>query len=73
VLRTNNLVDQEKAVIANQMLANSVIAQTPVDQTRIVQLLVREGYPFVAKPSGLCSALIRSRQLRYPDQADVAS
>ena len=52
MLRTNNLVDQEKAVIANQLLANSVIAQTLVDQTRIIQLLVREGCPFVAKPSG---------------------
>jgi len=46
VLRTNSPVDQEKAVIANQLLANSVIAQTVVDQTRIIQQLKREGYPF---------------------------
>ena len=31
ILRTNSPVDQEKAVIANQLLANSVIAQTVVD------------------------------------------
>jgi Tn3 transposase DDE domain len=46
ILRTSNPVDQEKAVVANQLLANSVIAQTVVDQTRIIQQLKREGYPF---------------------------
>jgi hypothetical protein len=38
-------VDQEKAVIANQLVANAVILQTVADQTRIVQDLRREGYP----------------------------
>jgi TnpA family transposase len=46
VLRTNSRVDQEKAVIANQLVANAVILQTVADQTRIIQDLKREGYPF---------------------------
>lgn len=46
VLRTNSPVDQERAVIANQLLANSVIAQTVVDQTQVIQQPKRERYPF---------------------------
>jgi hypothetical protein len=36
VLRTNSRVDQEKAMIANQLVANAVISQTVTDQTRII-------------------------------------
>jgi len=46
VLRTNNRVDQEKAMIANQLVANAVISQTVADQTRAIQQLKSEGYPF---------------------------
>jgi hypothetical protein len=65
VLRTKSLVDQEKAVIANQLLANSVIAQTVVDQTRIIQQLVREGYPFAVSDAKHLSPYLTRHLLRF--------
>ena len=65
VLRTNSPVDQEKAVIANQLLANSVIAQTVVDQTRIIQQLKREGYPFALSDAKHLSPYLTRHLLRF--------
>ena len=45
VLRTNSRIDQEKGMIANQLVANVVISQTAADQTRVIQQLKSEGYP----------------------------
>jgi Tn3 transposase DDE domain len=64
ILRTNSPVDQEKAVI-NQLLANSVIAQTVVDQTRIIQQLKREGYPFALSDAKLLSPHLTRHLLRF--------
>jgi hypothetical protein len=65
ILRTNSPVDQEKAVIANQLLANSVIAQTVVDQTRIIQQLKREGYPFSLGDAKHLSPYLTRHLLRF--------
>jgi TnpA family transposase len=65
ILRTNSLVDQEKAVIANQLLANSIIAQTVVDQTRIIQQLRREGYPFSLSDAKHPSPYLTRHLLRF--------
>lgn len=58
-------MDQEKAVIANQLLANSVIAQTVVDQTRIIQQLKREGYPFALSAAKHLSPYLTRHLLRF--------
>jgi len=65
VLRTNSPVDQEKAVIANQLLANSVIAQTVVDQTWIIQQLKREGYSFALSEAKHLSPHLTRHLLRF--------
>lgn len=65
VLRTNSRVEQEKAVIANQLLANSVIAQTVADQTRIIQQLKREGYPFTLSDAKHLSPYLTRHILRF--------
>jgi hypothetical protein len=45
-LRTNSCVDQEKTMIANQLIANAVISQIVADQARVIQQLKSEGHPF---------------------------
>ncbi len=65
VLRTNSRVDQEKAVIANQLLANAVILQTVADQTRVIQQLKREGYPFDVNDAKHLSPFLTRHLLRF--------
>lgn len=65
VLRTNSRVDQEKAVIANQLLANAVILQTVADQTRAIQQLKREGYPFDVNDAKHLSPFLTRHLLRF--------
>jgi hypothetical protein len=55
-------------LIANQLLANSVIsviAQTVVDQTRIIQQLKREGYPFALSDAKHLSPYLTRHLLRF--------
>jgi TnpA family transposase len=65
VLRTNSRVDQEKAVIANQLVANAVILQTVADQTRVIQQLKREGYPVSRSDAKHLSPLLTRHLLRF--------
>jgi hypothetical protein len=65
ILRTNSPADQEKVAIANQLLTNSVIAQTVVDQTRIIQQLKREGYPFSLSDAKHLSPYLTRHLLRF--------
>ena len=65
VLRTNSRVDQEKAVITNQLVANAVILQTVADQTRIIQDLQREGYPFSVSDAKHLSPYLTRQLLRF--------
>jgi TnpA family transposase len=65
VLRTNSRAEQEKTVIANQLLANAVILQTVADQTRIIQQLKREGYPFDKADAKHLSPYLTRHLLRF--------
>lgn len=65
VLRTNSRADQEKAVIANQLLANAVILQTVADQTTVIQQLKREGYPFDVNDAKHLSPFLTRHLLRF--------
>jgi TnpA family transposase len=65
VLRTNSRVDQEKAMIANQLVANAVISQTVADQTRIIQQLKSEGYPFKLSDVKHLSPYLTRHLLRF--------
>jgi hypothetical protein len=65
ILRSNSPADQEKAVIANQLLADSIIAQTVVDQTRIIPQLKREGYPFSLSDAKHLSPYLTRHLLRF--------
>jgi hypothetical protein len=65
VLRTNSRVDQEKAMIANQLVANAVISQTVADQTRIIPQLKSEGYPFKLSDVKHLSPYLTRHLLRF--------
>jgi TnpA family transposase len=65
VLRTNSRVDQEKAMIANQLVANAVISQTVADQTRVIQQLKSEGYPFKLSDVKHLSPYLTRHLLRF--------
>lgn len=45
VLKTNDPKEQEKLVVYNQLVANAVMLQNVVDQTRVLEELHQEGYP----------------------------
>ena len=65
VLRTNSRVEQEKAMIANQLVANAVISQTVADQTRVIQQLKSEGYPFQLSDVKHLSPYLTRHLLRF--------
>ena len=45
VLKTNDPKEQEKLAVYNQLVANAVMLQNVVDQTRVLEELHKEGYP----------------------------
>jgi hypothetical protein len=49
----------------NQLVANSVIAQTVADQTRVIQQLKREGYPFNVSDAKHLSPYLTRHLLRF--------
>jgi len=65
VLHTNSRLDQEKAMIANQLIANAVISQTVADQTRVIQQLKSEGYPFQLSDLKHLSPYLTRHLLRF--------
>jgi Tn3 transposase DDE domain len=65
VLRTNSRVDQEKAMIATQLVANALISQTVADQTRAIQELKTEGYPFKLSDVKHLSPYLTRHLLRF--------
>ena len=54
-----------KPVLANQLVANAVILQTVADQTRVIQQLQREGYPFSVNDAKHLSPFLTRHLLRF--------
>jgi hypothetical protein len=65
MLDARDRVDQKKAMIANQLVANAVISQTVADQTRVIQQLKREGYPLKISDVKHLSPYLSRHLLRF--------
>jgi hypothetical protein len=52
-------------MIANQLVANAVISQTVADQTRVIQQLKSEGYPFQLSDVKHLSPYLTRHLLRF--------
>ena len=52
-------------MLANQLVANAVILQTVADQTRVIQQLQREGYPFSVNDAKHLSPFLTRHLLRF--------
>jgi hypothetical protein len=59
-------------VIANQLVANAVILQTVADQTKVIQQLKREGYPFDVNDAKHLSPFVQALAgTRWSDSASA--
>jgi TnpA family transposase len=69
VLRTNNPDEQEKMAVYNQLVANAVMLQNVVDQTRVLHELHQEGYPINKEDLAFMSPYVTRNLNRFGDYA----
>ena len=67
VLRTNNPDEQEKMTVYNQLVANAVMLQNVVDQTRVLHELHQEGYPISKDDLAFMSPYVTRNLNRFGD------
>ncbi len=67
VLRTNNPDEQEKMVVYNQLVANAVMLQNVVDQTRVLHELHQEGYAINKDDLAFMSPYVTRNLNRFGD------
>jgi TnpA family transposase len=67
VLRTNNPDEQEKMAVYNQLVANAVMIQNVVDQTRVLHELHQEGYPISKDDLAFMSPYVTRNLNRFGD------
>jgi TnpA family transposase len=66
-LRTNDPADQEKAIVYNELVANAVVLQTVVDQTRALHQLKSEGIAISHADLAFLSPYPTSKLKRFGD------
>lgn len=66
-LRTNDLADQEKAIVYNELITNAVALQNVVDQTQALHQLRAEGVEFRAEDAAFLSPYGTSKWKRFGD------
>ena len=67
LLKSNDPADQEKAVVYNELVANAVILQNLVDQTRALRELKSEGDTFDYADLTFLSPYATSKLKRFGD------
>ena len=75
VIADNDPLEQEKAVKYNDLVANTVIFYTVVEQTRIIRTLLREGWKITREDVAVLSPYVTSHIKRFGDyviEADAA-
>lgn len=67
VLRTNDPDEQEKMAVYHQLVANAVMLQNVVDQTRVLHELHQEGYPINKDDLAFMSPYVTRNLNRFGD------
>ena len=67
VIADNDPEEQEKVIKYNDLVANAVIFQNVVDQTRILRMLKEEGFPINREDVATLSPYITSHIKRFGD------
>jgi len=67
MMRTNNLADQEKAIVYNELVVNAVALQTVADQTDALHELQRRGIHITAEDLSYFSPFPTSKVKRFGD------
>ncbi len=67
VLQENDPEEQEKLIKYNNLVANALIFQNVVDQTRIIKSLVDNGFPVVAEDLKTLSPYLTAHVKRFGD------
>ena len=67
VLKTNDPNEQEKFAVYNQLVANAVMLQNVVDQTRVLHELHQEGYPINKGDVAFMSPYVTRNLNRFGD------
>jgi TnpA family transposase len=66
-LRSNNVADQEKAIVYNELVANAVALQTVVDQTQALHALKSQGIDIRVADLAFLSPYATSKLKRFGD------
>ena len=66
-LRSNNLADQEKAIVYNELVTNAVALQNVVDQTQALHALKSQGINVRASDLAFLSPYATSKLKRFGD------
>jgi TnpA family transposase len=66
-LRSNNVADQEKAIVYNELVANAVALQNVVDQTQALHTLKSQGIDIHAADLAFLSPYATSKLKRFGD------